>query len=283
MSTKIFDAYRMPRSVDLLHFQARLRELAMPVRRDMDAQQIIETAADRLAVTQVAGVDAAPKSHTPNPVFAAIAEWNKDQRDESPHSAFHDPHRLEVSFVAHGGWIGFKLFTSRPDYASVIAALTDEFDIEEYHYQNQTDQPEGISDEAWSARGKFWDDAVGSKPWDECGLSFVLTSQVSIDSSDIKEHATESMIPSHAELVSRVAQQLVLAVAQEVTTIGPGNIMRLIWIDKYPQDLLDAVAVALPKVTLETLFAPHEAPADGTASDELRALAMTTAKALLAA
>lgn len=282
MSTKIYDAYRMPRSVDLFLFQTRLRELAMPVRRALDAREIIETAADRLAVTRVAGVNAAPKSNTTNPVFAAVAEWDNDQREESPHSAFHDPHRFEVSFVAHGDWIGFKLFTSRPDYMAVIEALTDEFGIEEFYYQNQTEPPEDVDDEAWDARRKFWDDAVGWKSWDECGLSFVLTSNVFIYASDVKEHATESMIPSHEKLALRVAQQLVLAAAKEVTTIGAGNIMRLMWADDYPQELKDAVAAILPAIMLDDLFVSQEVSADGSVSDELLALASTTAKAILA-
>ena len=33
--------------------------------------------------------------------------------------------------------------------------------FEEYHYQNQTDKPEGISKAAWNKRCKDWDDAIG--------------------------------------------------------------------------------------------------------------------------
>lgn len=32
MSTQVYDAYRFPRSLDLMKFQARVRELADPVR-----------------------------------------------------------------------------------------------------------------------------------------------------------------------------------------------------------------------------------------------------------
>lgn len=36
------------------------------------------------------------------------------------------------------------------------------FAIISYHYQNQTDKPEGISKAAWDKRCKDWDDAIDS-------------------------------------------------------------------------------------------------------------------------
>ena len=36
------------------------------------------------------------------------------------------------------------------------------FAIISYHYQNQTDKPEGISKVAWDKRCKGWDDAIDS-------------------------------------------------------------------------------------------------------------------------
>lgn len=46
--------------------------------------------------------------------------------------------------------------------------------VNDFHYQNQTDQPENISDEEWAERGRIWDEILGAGTFAENGLQYKL-------------------------------------------------------------------------------------------------------------
>lgn len=278
MSTKIYDAYRMPRSVDLLEFQTRLRELGMPMRHRLDAAETVESAALKLSDLDAFGDTSAKPLH---PVSAAIREHRKEQRELSPFDSDHDPHRFEVSFVPHGEWVGFKLFTSRRDYASVVDALADEFAIEEYHYQDQSDQPENVSDTDWMARSKFWDGAVGDDAWAQRGLSFALAPDVNIHTVDVLEHSTSDMVPSPERLAENVAKRLVLEAAATFTPVSIGNVMALCSPFRYPDEFTAAIAALLPPVVLGDLFIEHPGSRGTVVTADHRAQALGVAHTII--
>ena len=50
-----------------------------------------------------------------------------------------------------------------------------QYDIKDYHYQNQTDQPEDISDETWQERSDTWDKVMPSGIPSKDGITIILT------------------------------------------------------------------------------------------------------------
>ena len=57
----------------------------------------------------------------------------------------------------NGGLYGYYLDDNVRGYSKL---LMDSGFVEDYHYQNQTDQPEDITDEEWEKRGDLWDELL---------------------------------------------------------------------------------------------------------------------------
>lgn len=287
MSTKIYDAYRFPRGIELMAFQERARQLANPVRDRLDAAEIVNRATvlavhDAFFVSHKrdeGGVDLLAKA---SPAAQACHDYSGEQRKENPRSTFHDPHRFELSLVAHGSYLGVKTFTSRRDYGPVMEQLCQEFGGQEFHYQNQSDQPDDVTDSEWEERRKFWDAAVGDAPWNERGLSFVLRGEMSlamIFPDEIRQAAEPSMVPTRNAITAMVARNLVSRAAGKQRTID--NMFSFHDVSKYPELLLHLVEASLPVVTLDTLFEPLPRPGVPLATDDMRQLAALTADRIL--
>lgn len=289
MSTKVYDAYRFPRSLDVMKFQERVRELANPVRDRMDATEVVRRTTDTVAH------DAFFVSHKRDgrggydflaeagPVAFACVDYSEEQRKEDRHSTFHDPHRLEMSIVAHGDWVGVKAFTSRRDYEPVIEQLCDEFGGEEFHYQNQTERPDSLTEAEWDERRDFWDAALSDPPWNERGLSFVLRGEMSlamIFPEGIRAAADESMLPSRQSQVKVAARTLVLRAARE--EYGASRAFRLMDVSEYPSRLFELIDAVMPDITLSRLFEPMPRPDMPLATDDMRQLAALAVSRILA-
>ena len=57
-----------------------------------------------------------------------------------------------------------RIFTMLFGSADIINAVVSETEtdmLSDWHFQNQTDRPEGISEEEWNAREKSWDKMIG--------------------------------------------------------------------------------------------------------------------------
>lgn len=56
----------------------------------------------------------------------------------------------------------------------IIQLFLDLPQIHDFHYQNQTDQPENISDEEWKERERVWDSVLGNRTFAENALQYRL-------------------------------------------------------------------------------------------------------------
>lgn len=98
----------------------------------------------------------------------AEALWKKQQSSLNPSTFFHDPLRFNIVFGHVEDASGVRRlaypFTGRREYQDALLAL--EVDgkplFVDYHYQNQSDQPDDIPATAWEQRRTDWDTVLAS-------------------------------------------------------------------------------------------------------------------------
>lgn len=56
----------------------------------------------------------------------------------------------------------FEKYFALQKSAKLITDYVEKGKLVDFHYQNQCDQPEGISDEEWEEREKIWDEIIGN-------------------------------------------------------------------------------------------------------------------------
>jgi len=94
--------------------------------------------------------------------YQAEDEWKKRQDSFGRHHTLNDPLRFSIVFGRSSeGNILSVPYTS--NIASYDRALEATGLFEEYGYWNNTDQPDGITDEQWDARGKEWESIENSE------------------------------------------------------------------------------------------------------------------------
>lgn len=84
------------------------------------------------------------------------------------------------------------------------------YDIKDYHYQNQTDQPEDISDEDWEKRRQDWDTYMPSGIPSRDGICIELTNQTFISAKAFFTKAEEllSYAAPKEERIEKLAKEL---------------------------------------------------------------------------
>lgn len=105
-------------------------------------------------------IDNPDKHEVKNPermvFFDAEKNWNEFQDSMGDTSIFNDPLRFSIAFgKANDGHIIACYFCDQSvDYRSV---LMDTGLFEDYHYQNNADQEDGISEQEWNKRREDWE------------------------------------------------------------------------------------------------------------------------------
>lgn len=112
-------------------------------------------------------------------------------------------HEAELVFIPCDNKM-FVMYFGDPIYKSVIA--DDHEHYVDYHYQNQCDRPEWITDEEWEQRSKDWEKAIGPDyvP-SRHGLTFSLVDYDSIDASA----AVDMNFKKAYEMLDDIAEQRV--------------------------------------------------------------------------
>lgn len=142
MSTKIYDAWRLPAGVTPFTDMTLLPRLR---KATIDAN-IAE------AITQMEhGV--APWADPYALALHTRRKWLASAQFGGPNSVFYDTNNASLGFLLHGGAWYAKGFNLIPQHREVI--LSQAWD--DFHYQNQADRPDDISDDEWEHRRHTWD------------------------------------------------------------------------------------------------------------------------------
>ena len=163
MSTKIYNGYRLTEGADLWALVNRLRTQADIVRDELD----------QAALDKLSNAAFKPGQTRKQTLYAALEVWEKLMAKLGENTYGHDPYRLEVVFL-HDDVTGLVLALLYCETPQLQEVWESQPEVEEYGYWDNTDWPEGMTEEEWNERGEAWDRALG---WDapvRRGLTFQL-------------------------------------------------------------------------------------------------------------
>lgn len=180
MSTKIFDAYRIKKSTDILSLLVKSKEIAAT---------IIANSADLLhlihANTTLAALNAVknnPEDRRAKRVLELNENndidlwWIKMQLEKLEKDIEYNPLDIYTScsiFYDRKYWY-IKFYPNSKIQIQIVDKIVEEFALEDYHYQNQTDPPEHIPYKTYQARDKKWDQLLGKDGTYNNGLQFTI-------------------------------------------------------------------------------------------------------------
>lgn len=80
------------------------------------------------------------------------------------------------------GFVYGYYFVDHPEYFKLIEPF-----VVDYHYQNQCDKPNNISNKAWNYRRKKWDKLLGYDSFNERAFSFAMVNSSDLNFSETLE------------------------------------------------------------------------------------------------
>jgi len=150
MSTKVYDAYRLAKGIDLWGYLRILQP------------KVLDRTVDRyLEYFEVGRAELAAK----NPGLGekeldskTILELDKACR-EAGETNQHHPFDFDVSMAIHEheGRFYFRAFEGMASRGCLTGFLDEDSRVEDFHYQDQSDRPEEISRQAWAHRRGVWE------------------------------------------------------------------------------------------------------------------------------
>lgn len=260
MSTKIHSGYILAPGTDPFEFSRRLRQAMDPIRDRLDAALAARLIAERLDRSILAGEPLAGDA----PVKAYL-EWRKEQEGLKESERGHDPHRFEASIGDDPatGRLHLLVFADKSEYEE---ALEDVEGVEEYGYWNNTDRPEGVSEEEWDARRDAWGRVMPSGVPIEHMLSFTLRGKYSPGMLSLVSDRSP-LVPELAPGPVERARNLIINHAlkgltqglrgEEVAGSFYGWLRRL---SRHKDTVGEELAQHLPVLDWETAFAEALAP-----------------------
>lgn len=171
MSTKIYDAYRIPKSVDVLKFLKKGKEIATKLIAEDDRylkylhsnfiQDVVLKRAVETDENKIKRLDKIINDNKNKAVFDHDWEFNDFLERGTLNTR-----RIDLScefscsvFYDKKYWY-LKFFPNSYMDRKVLKVL--EEDMEDFHYQNQSDPPEDIPYKTYKAREKKWDELTES-------------------------------------------------------------------------------------------------------------------------
>jgi hypothetical protein len=164
VSTKIYNAFRVKKSVDFWSFLWRVRDTAREnVKVALKAHY--HDLVNRTSTDSPEYKAARAKSDAPeHSVRLSLArDLVRKGFRENVTRLERDTYSLEVSIAVypHKGRYYLRTFCEPCSVVGTVLDFVEQLpELEEYHYQNQTDRPEEVSPRDWSERKRVWNEIV---------------------------------------------------------------------------------------------------------------------------
>lgn len=161
MSTKVYNGFRIGGlSMTQLHnLVGEFRQKATYSAETMLAQFVAQRLADVVDGAMVEG------KALPENVYRTILNEVRERQIKVEQTMRRDP-AVDFSFnlsftpMEEGDILGI-FYTEKSELANLWRSMPG---IEDYAYWNNSDKPDGVTEEQWDERGRRWEDAVGSSP-----------------------------------------------------------------------------------------------------------------------
>lgn len=152
MSTKIYHGYRLAEGTDVWEFTERLRREGNEERDRLD-MEVVEKLAEAAMQKRLDDGKELPQTEEAR-LMLGYHEWHEVMR-QLGESRLSDPHQLDACFIRDPGTgrINALLYAG----SKMEHVFERQPEVEEYGYWNNTDQPEGVSDDEWEERRASWE------------------------------------------------------------------------------------------------------------------------------
>lgn len=180
MSTKIYDAYRIKKSTDILSVLTKGKEIAKNIIAN-DWKLLYQIHA--LSMVEASRtIEKDPEDHLAQRALKMnednnIDNWwlekvmEKAEKDLSYN--FLDVYTTCSIFYDRKYWY-IKFYPNYEFQYEMINKIVEESNLEDYHYQNQSDPPDGISYAKFNRRAKKWDKLLAPDDNFRNGFQFTL-------------------------------------------------------------------------------------------------------------
>lgn len=159
MSTKIFYAYRVPKTIDILSFLNEMTDYHTDrIANDGELLELIHILAlsDARKRDDFSAKTALERNEEGRLFEFYIKEWLEENKNKSGHINIDVD--FEVSVFYDNDYWYLKFFPNMGAEYDTIKHFEDR--MEDYHYQNSTGPPEDIPYEEYDARDKKWDELL---------------------------------------------------------------------------------------------------------------------------
>lgn len=188
MSTKIYDAYRLPKNNDILKILKESKNIATDyIKNDFHYLKFIHT-------TIMLKVAKELQKEPDNPFYKSIKEDNKKrnfdiysvidilERNVNSMNKLDYSTLFECSIFYDNDYWYIKFFPNENIHSKILKSLKKElkkYGFEDFHYQDQTDIPENISNDEYENRIKKWEELLNEEGDYMDGLKYEIFSPYS--------------------------------------------------------------------------------------------------------
>jgi hypothetical protein len=185
MSTKIYDAYRIPKSVDILKVMDKIKKMSTThVQNNSNLLKLIHSYsyANALDVIKLNPKDSVEynkaKWFLNSMDKGGVCEyWIEDvlkRKSEKASKSILDV-KFECSVFYDKRYWYIKFFPNSSWMYKVLTEVEVEIpQLEDYHYQNQSDPPDNIPYHQYEKRDEKWDELLGVDGNYRCGFTYTL-------------------------------------------------------------------------------------------------------------
>lgn len=210
MSTKIYDAWLLPRGIDLLDLSRDLDKQVSARVVELETEAVGRAALKQIDLFWLAKNSRRAVPDMPvSPAFAASVKANEARRSSS--SSSESPYQFEAVFLDDPatGQIGAKLFFNGSMYHTAVNKIADKWAWTEYDYWDNTDRPDGMTESAWNERLEFWRRATAPDWTFTRGLSYKLYHAGTLQTTilDMLEQLQPAPTPAQARLNDMVLER----------------------------------------------------------------------------
>lgn len=162
MSTKIYDAYRIEKSRDILPLMQEIKKYFLEnFPKDM-LVYLTNTVKYKMAKDFDPTIKDRKDEFIKQRLFdLEIANLTRKCFREHDIIEF----LLPSTILYDDNYWYIKFYINLNRFGQLIDEIQQKFELQDYHYQNQTDRPNGISEEQWSERSAKWEKLLAKHHW----------------------------------------------------------------------------------------------------------------------
>lgn len=161
MSTKIYDAYRIEKSRDILPLMQEIKKYCLKNFPKDILVYLTNTVKHKM------------EKHFDEPMKDKdifISERYLDLKlAHLTYRCFKEHDIIEFllpsSILYDDNYWYIKFYVNLNKFSELLEDIQQKFNLEDYHYQNQTDSPEGIDPIEWSERSEKWTELLETQNW----------------------------------------------------------------------------------------------------------------------